>query len=73
MSFKQKTAGIAVDDYKLAFYKRELRRSGFDDFDVFTFTKGTSLIEVRTTADRIHEIHNLCRGLELSFKGGIQQ
>jgi|AntRauTorckE6833_2_1112554.scaffolds.fasta_scaffold01397_7 hypothetical protein len=61
-------AGIAVDNYKINKFKKELNKNGFTDYEVFPFTKDTSTIKVEVEKENLAEIKKLCIEIELHFK-----
>ena len=61
-------AGIVADNYKLERFKKELVASGFTDFEIIQCPKDTSIIQVKTTADKLKEISKICQKVELHFK-----
>lgn len=61
--------GIAVDNYKLNKFKSALNDAGFADLDVVPFVDKTSVITVdNVPKERVHDIHKLCRKLQIDFK-----
>lgn len=63
-----KIAGIVCDNYKLEKFKEELNNEGFTDFEVKSLKGDASVIKVKTTPKRYHEIYKLCKQVELWFK-----
>lgn len=72
------TAGIIVDDYKLERFKTELKLSGYTDYEIKRYFKeekglssvlpNASLIKIKVPENKLFEIKNICRGVELFFK-----
>lgn len=44
-----KTAGIAIDDWKLTIFKRHLQQAGYSVKNAGPLTNGTLLLQVHTT------------------------
>lgn len=57
-----KTVGIVVDNYKLDYFKKELKGYEFTVHD-YPLTEGseTSLIKVKTTPDKEKDIQAICK------------
>jgi len=62
------TAGIVVDNYKLEAFKKELDENDFPEYEVFPFTKDTTVIKVKTQVYRLKKLRLLCQKLEIEFK-----
>lgn len=66
-----KKAAIVCDNYKVDKFNEELRKAGFNNFEVSTNggkLKGTTTISVSTTADKYKKIAGLCQMVEMHFK-----
>lgn len=63
-----KTAGIAVDNYKLKTFKKTLKDKGFEIIKTVSFTKGVKVIKVKFPVDRLFELQQTIKSLEVLFK-----
>ena len=62
----EKKCGIALDDYKLPIFRRELDAAGFAYEDMGELTPGTTLLQVKTSkvsklSDLIFRCEKLCK------------
>ncbi len=67
---KFKTIGIAVDNYKLSKFKRELKKNGFKNFEIIELSATESLIRIKISNSKYHKLKKLVQNLNLFFQSG---
>lgn len=65
MSNETKNVGVAVDNWKIARFTRELKKLGFTDIEIRPSVEDTSIIAVlNVPVARVHDIHEMCRRVQ---------
>ncbi len=64
----KKKAGIAVDNYKVTFFKKRLLEAGFHDFKVKSgVAKDTKLIVVKYTIPEFEKLHKVIEIINFKY------
>ena len=63
-----KKLGIACDNYKQSKFETELKKAGFNDYEITKLNTQCKFIKIKVDESKIMEVKKVCQMVELHFK-----